>query len=59
METTLKIGELVVMKTNWRIVYTLIDIEGSNGVCLASDNERKLIPLVALEKYDAVRAFGL
>ena len=59
MQTSLNIGDLVVIKTNWRVVYTLIEIDGTNAICLTHDNKKEIIPLVALEKYDPVRAFGI
>lgn len=58
MEHELKIGDIVVMKTNWDVRYTLIAIEEENGICLTHDNKRLAIPLIALEKFDNSRYFS-
>lgn len=56
-----EVGDKVVMKTNWSIIYIVLqfDIDNINAKILDPNGVEVTRPIIALEKYDAVRAFGL
>lgn len=59
-EKLISLADVVVLKNNWNTRYIVMKIENGIATCLHPDGiTEKDFPVSILEKYDAVRAFGI